>query len=133
RRNGRALVRDSDPARHDRPAGGAAGAAGERWSCLPGRTTFRLWSPLARSRLRAGDHAEHHPTAGRTAEPRTGAGGMNAVLSARHLGFRYGKGATIFDDVSLDIGPREIVCLLGSSGCGKSTLLRAVAGLAAPT
>lgn len=58
---------------------------------------------------------------------------MNAVLSARHLGFRYGKGATIFDDVSLDIGPREIVCLLGSSGCGKSTLLRAVAGLAAPT
>lgn len=58
---------------------------------------------------------------------------MSAVLSARSIGFRYGKGEAIFDDVSLDIGPREIVCLLGSSGCGKSTLLRTIAGLAAPT
>ncbi|MGH8148653.1 MAG: ABC transporter ATP-binding protein [Steroidobacteraceae bacterium] len=41
---------------------------------------------------------------------------------------RY-QGATVVNDVSLDIGDGEFFVLLGPSGSGKSTLLRAIAGL----
>ena len=37
------------------------------------------------------------------------------------------------DDVTLDIYPKEIFCLLGGSGCGKTTLLRVLAGFERPT
>ncbi|WP_142846630.1 ABC transporter ATP-binding protein [Telmatospirillum sp. J64-1] len=33
------------------------------------------------------------------------------------------------DRITLDVGPRDFVCLLGPSGCGKTTLLRIIAGL----
>ncbi|MFT7773770.1 ABC transporter ATP-binding protein [Roseateles sp.] len=46
------------------------------------------------------------------------------LLEGRDLRFGYAGGAPVFENVSLDIGEREIVCLLGGSGCGKSTLLR---------
>jgi NitT/TauT family transport system ATP-binding protein len=36
------------------------------------------------------------------------------------------------DDVSLEVGQGEFVCLIGPSGCGKSTLLDIVAGLTKP-
>jgi iron(III) transport system ATP-binding protein len=38
-------------------------------------------------------------------------------------------GHTAVDDVSIEIGPGEIVCLLGPSGCGKSSTLRIAAGV----
>ncbi len=37
------------------------------------------------------------------------------------------------DDVSLDIAPGEVVCLVGESGCGKTTTGKMIAGLLAPS
>lgn len=56
-----------------------------------------------------------------------------ALLEARQLGFAYPGQPTTFQQVSLQIRPREIVALLGGSGCGKSSLLRVLAGLAQPS
>jgi iron(III) transport system ATP-binding protein len=39
----------------------------------------------------------------------------------------------VLNDISLDIKPAEVVCLLGPSGCGKTTLLRIAAGIENPT
>ena len=39
----------------------------------------------------------------------------------------------ILKGVSLEVAPREVVCLLGPSGCGKTTLLRIAAGIARQT
>jgi iron(III) transport system ATP-binding protein len=39
------------------------------------------------------------------------------------------SGTLALNDVSLEIGQHEFVCLLGPSGCGKTTLLRIIAGL----
>jgi NitT/TauT family transport system ATP-binding protein len=54
------------------------------------------------------------------------------VLQARGAAFGYAPGKAVFEDVSLSIAPREIVCLLGGSGCGKSSLLRVLGGLESP-
>jgi len=37
------------------------------------------------------------------------------------------------DNISLDVTPGRIVCLVGASGCGKTTMLNLVAGLEQPT
>src|SRR5512133_1313998 len=42
---------------------------------------------------------------------------------------RYGGGAAVVQDVSLDVHDGEFVILVGPSGSGKSTLLRMIAGL----
>ncbi|WP_082297641.1 ABC transporter ATP-binding protein [Microbacterium sp. GCS4] len=49
---------------------------------------------------------------------------------------RYGRGdagTLALDDVSLQVGAGEFLCLLGRSGCGKSTLLSLIGGLERPT
>ncbi|MDW6003052.1 ABC transporter ATP-binding protein [Vibrio mangrovi] len=53
---------------------------------------------------------------------------MSHALSIQQLTCCYDT-STVLDDLSFDVEPGEIVCLLGASGCGKTTLLKAIAGL----
>jgi len=62
----------------------------------------------------------------------TAAATIAAQLTFEHVGRHY-RGAAVLEDVSLDIQPGEILCLLGPSGCGKTTLLRLAAGVERPT
>ncbi|APE30578.1 ABC transporter ATP-binding protein [Halomonas aestuarii] len=50
------------------------------------------------------------------------------VLAMHQIRHAYQQHLAV-EDVSLEVKPGEIVCLLGPSGCGKSTLLRIAAGL----
>jgi branched-chain amino acid transport system ATP-binding protein len=52
-------------------------------------------------------------------------------LEVTALSVRYG-GRRALDDLSLAVGPGEIVTLLGANGSGKSTTLRAISGLVRP-
>ena len=51
-----------------------------------------------------------------------------AKLSARGLQAGYGDVQVLWD-VSLDVDPGEIVCVVGSNGAGKTTALRCLSGL----
>ena len=51
-----------------------------------------------------------------------------SVLEVRNLRVAYG-GIVAVKSVDLEIGPGELVCLIGANGAGKTTTLRALAGL----
>jgi energy-coupling factor transport system ATP-binding protein len=53
-----------------------------------------------------------------------------ALARIKGLGYSYpGADRPALEDISFELEPGELVCLLGASGSGKSTLLRALAGL----
>jgi zinc transport system ATP-binding protein len=51
-----------------------------------------------------------------------------SVVAVRHAAVSYG-GRPVLRDVTLDVGPGQVVAVLGANGSGKSTLVRTVLGL----
>jgi NitT/TauT family transport system ATP-binding protein len=55
-----------------------------------------------------------------------------APIELRDIKLALG-GADIYADVSFNVAPGELLCILGPSGCGKSTLLRLIGDLIKPS
>ncbi len=61
---------------------------------------------------------------------------VTTKLSVERVGMifeRDGKSTHVLNDINLEVGNGEFVCLVGPSGCGKTTLLNAMAGFLSPT
>jgi phospholipid/cholesterol/gamma-HCH transport system ATP-binding protein len=58
--------------------------------------------------------------------------GKTFGVTVDHLTKKFGH-TTVLKDISLDVKPGEIFCIMGPSGSGKSVLLKHVAGLELPT
>jgi multiple sugar transport system ATP-binding protein len=52
-----------------------------------------------------------------------------ATVTFDHMYKRYSEDVVAVNDLNLEIGDGEFICLVGPSGCGKTTALRCVAGL----
>jgi branched-chain amino acid transport system ATP-binding protein len=56
---------------------------------------------------------------------------QRAALKVENVYTAYDK-ANVLEDVSLEVKPGKVTCLLGSNGSGKSTLIRSILGLTPP-
>jgi branched-chain amino acid transport system ATP-binding protein len=56
---------------------------------------------------------------------------MSALLAVNQLSVAYG-GIQAVRELSLEVAPGEMVCLIGANGAGKTTTLKAISGLLAP-
>nr|WP_319538719.1 ABC transporter ATP-binding protein [uncultured Methanospirillum sp.] len=54
---------------------------------------------------------------------------MGITLSAHNLKFSWNSQRNVFSDVSFNLKPGELFCILGPNGTGKSTLLRCLINL----
>lgn len=57
-----------------------------------------------------------------------GPGVGREVIKVQNLFVSYGE-VPILSDISIEIGLKEIVCVIGANGAGKTTLLRAISGV----
>ena len=55
----------------------------------------------------------------------------NALLSIQGLDAGYGE-SPVLREINLDVGPGQVVCLMGRNGVGKTTTMRAIMGLIRP-
>ncbi|MEG1583495.1 MAG: ABC transporter ATP-binding protein, partial [Anaerovorax sp.] len=53
---------------------------------------------------------------------------MMPLISIKEVAFGY-EDIPIFSNVTFDLQPGELCCLMGPNGCGKSTLLDCILGL----
>jgi len=58
--------------------------------------------------------------------------GKTVGVTVSHLNKKYGR-TTVLTDISFEVKPGEIFCIMGPSGSGKSVLLKQIAGLETPT
>lgn len=61
---------------------------------------------------------------------------VETKLRAEHIYMSFtrdGESMPVLEDINLEVGNGEFLCLLGPSGCGKSTLLSTIAGFLSPT
>jgi ATP-binding cassette subfamily C protein len=66
------------------------------------------------------------PDASRTAAD------TGTAVELREVGFRYGDGPLVLDDITLDIPTGQRVAVVGASGAGKTTLAAVIAGIHPP-
>ena len=57
--------------------------------------------------------------------------GDQPILELRNVRASYGP-VRVLEDMSLEVFPGEIVCLLGSNAAGKTTTLRTILGMVRP-
>jgi NitT/TauT family transport system ATP-binding protein len=69
-------------------------------------------------------------------ESKVAAPAIRSSLRVENVGMTFdrdGKQTRVLEDISLEVGEGEFLCLLGPSGCGKSTMLNIMAGFLSPT
>lgn len=101
----------------------------KQWLGKLGQATGERLRPHDAGPISADKHA---PGDGEARTPVRAAVTFAASLKFRNIAKRYGAFVALAD-ISLDIEPGEVVCLLGPSGCGKTTLLRLASGIERPT
>ena len=94
-----------------------------RWRARRARRKLRRAGP-SRCRCRSSDGALVSRSGRAMSEP---------MVRVRHVGWRPPAGPDVLQSVSIDVGPKEFVAIMGRNGAGKSTLLDIIVGLRQPT
>ena len=56
-----------------------------------------------------------------------------SLLSLENVSFGYHDQQLIFENISFDVHPGEIFCVIGPNGCGKTTLIDCILGINHPS